>query len=103
MAIILLASELFVNPVLFGQSISSYSDISSCLEDELNEDQIRHIYQTSNIVTLMDHVMLKDSLYVMTISEASIKDLKIKPEEVNFAKKYVNLLNETYRKDTKKE
>ena len=47
--------------------------------------------------------MLKDSLYVMTISEASIKDLKIKPEEVNFAKKYVNLLNETYRKDTKKE
>lgn len=37
MAIILLASELFVNPMLFGQSISSYSDISSCLE-EMYED-----------------------------------------------------------------
>lgn len=68
---------------------------------ELNDNQIRHLFQTSNIVTIMDHVMLKDTIYVMTLSKASMNDLKMTQEDIKFAKEYVRLLNETVREAIK--
>ena len=54
----------------------------------------RHFFQTDHRIILMNHVELRDSAYVQTLTEEDMRNLHITESERAFCEGYVVQLNE---------
>lgn len=66
-------------------------------ETEEDADLFRHKVQTNHYLILMHHVQLCDSVYVQTLTQEDMRNLKITAEEQEFSRQYVVQLNELTR------
>lgn len=66
-------------------------------EPEFELSSVRHYFQTNHRIILMHHVVLVDSVYVQTLTEADMSALQITDAERQFSNDYIIQLNELLR------
>lgn len=66
--------------------------------NQIDEAAVLHYYQTDHRMILMRHVVLRDSVYVQTLTEEDMINLHITPEEQAFGEAFVLQLNDLLKR-----
>ena len=62
--------------------------------EQLDEAIVLNYYQTNHRMFLIRHVVLRDTVYVQTLTEDDMADLHITPAEKDFGNEFVVRMNE---------
>ncbi len=76
-----------------GKRPETKSGCSSTHYAQLPAAEVRHWFQTNHRSILIQHILLRDSVYVQTLTEADLLNLNITEEERNFSDACVTKLN----------
>lgn len=90
-------SSLLLEPAFVEEvSRKQISPSTKSAQPETEEDADLFLYktQTNHYLILMHHVQLCDSIYVQTLTQEDMENLKITDEEQEFSRLYVVQLNE---------
>ena len=95
-------SPVLLEPVLsetglYGNGDQPMTKSDAGSNEVLDDAQLLHQAQTDHYIILMHHVEFKDSVYVQTLTDDDMVNLKITDEERAFSNDYVVSLNELYR------
>lgn len=62
-------------------------------ESDLSDEEICNILQTSCISMLINHVVLKEGVYIQSLTERDIESLGIGKSDVDYVNEYIKELN----------
>jgi len=101
-------SRVLLEPMLPERAIYGDSDDDAPLTrvneplETTDESELLHELQTNHYLLLMHHVVLRDSTYVQSLTEADFNSLDITEQERTFSFQYVTLMNEQLKLFQKK-